>query len=404
MLRSFLTLIAVASGLIGQVSQSFGGLAASPAGTVLTGQGPGAGFYLPPAPTSTDFLVYTYANNTLGIPQSPVGGCEFAAGTGPGGGTYARAQVDSGLPAGAQLTAAFDVCCAPYGGPSLPATQNIGSFSMQPFPGGQSFIALARWSDPNTATTWDADFLYFDANGVQQLGQIPVPGFQNLAVNAWHRWTVDFDLTTNLITQITLADYAVGSGPGYTPTGWYLSGGSAGSAPPTGYRLFAGGGAAGNTLAFDNICIYPVGNCLGPLPNLPEWQINQPGASLTILGQTNGGFCAPAMNMATSGVTFQLVFGSTNVGSPWDVGTTVGPLFPASGGGAFTPGGQVVNLNLGDPTLSFFFSQFQSPPFVAYSQGVNIPASALIRAQMAVVDPAMASGYSLSQGIELSVF
>lgn len=403
MARIALVVVFGASVLFGQVGESFESLTASTGGSTLTGQGPGAGYYLPAGTVSTDFQVYTFANNTLGIPQSPVGSCQFVAGTGPGGGTYARAQIDQAFPAGAQLTCGFDICVGAFTG-ALPATQNIGSFSMQPFPGGQTFIALARWNDLNTATTWDADLVYFDSAGAQILGQVPDPGFQNLLVNNWYRWEIDIDLTTNQITAIRLADYAAGTGPGYTPTGWYLDGGMAGNPTPTGYRLFAGGGSAGNTLAFDNICIDAVGFCLSPIPNLPDWQINQPGASMSIVGQTDGGFCAPAINTVMAGTAFQLAFSSTtNVGNPWDVATTMGPLVSASAGGVYTADGEPVNVNLQDPTLSFLFSQFQSPGFISYNQGVNIPAPGQIRAQMAIVDPTAFSGFRLSQSIDLQI-
>jgi hypothetical protein len=234
-------------------STGFEGLNANAQGVVLTGQD---GYYLPVA-GSTDFEVFTYSANSYRIPQNPTGGTRFIAGTGEANGTFERAQRDVNFGAGVGTwTMGYDIL-ATYTG-NLPSAQNIGSVSIQDFPGSQSFIALARWADPATAAEWNADYIHYNAAGAQVTSVVPDPAFQNLSIDHWYRWETDFNLSTNQITQLRLIDLTTGVIASHNPADWFLEGGSAGgAATPTGFRFFAGGGVAGNTLAFDNFVLVP---------------------------------------------------------------------------------------------------------------------------------------------------
>ena len=153
---------------------------------------------------------------------------------------------------------AFDIAATFTG--QLPSAQNLGSFSTQLFPAERTYIALARWVDPATAVEWNADYVWYDAGGAQLLESVADPGFQNLAVNHWYRWSTTFDLDTNQILEVSLTDISGGGGTvTHNPVGRYLVGGSAGGAPPpSGYRFFGGAaGVAGNTLGWDNVTIIP---------------------------------------------------------------------------------------------------------------------------------------------------
>jgi hypothetical protein len=252
-----LVLLAVAAmasqSAIAQYLTDFETLAGSAAGTLLTGQD---GYYLPPAVVNTDFQVFTYAGNTLGIPQNPGGGNQFIAGTGPAGSplTFARAQrnMTYGIGVG-RWTIGFDVLGTFTG--TLPTAQNLGSVSVQPFPGGRSFIALATWTDPATAANWNVNYVWFDAAGTQ-LQESPGPSFQTLAIDRWYRWETDMSFDTNEILEVRLTDLTTNATVVHVPVGRYMFGGAAGSTTPTGFRFFAGGGVAGNTMAFDNARIY----------------------------------------------------------------------------------------------------------------------------------------------------
>ncbi len=243
----------------------------SAGGTVITGQD---GFYIP-VPDSQDGLVYTYADNALGLPGNPSGGgnLQFAGVTGgdpelpvP----FARAQRDVVYGDGTGVwTVSFDIAATYIG--VLPSAQNVGSFSTQIFPDEATFIALARWTDPATAANWNADYVWFDAAGAQLTETVPDPGFQDLAVAHWYRWSTTFNLDTNQILQVSITDLTTNVTSTNSPVGRYLVGGAGGGAPPpSGFRLFGGStGAEGNTLAFDNISIDlaggdPLGGCCLP--------------------------------------------------------------------------------------------------------------------------------------------
>lgn len=255
--RCFAALLLVPALAVAQHSTGYETVKAAPGGLKLTGQD---GYYIPAGTVSVDFKAYTYANNTLGVPNNPAGGKQFVAGIGPGQvngrNTFARAQRDMAY-CGEKWTASFDVLVQHRG--KLPTGQNLGSFSIQPFPGSKNFIALARWVNTATATAWNADYVYYSAFGTRLIGSVPNAGFQNLAVNKWYRWETDFDFTTNQITEVRLIDLAAGKLVRQTLTTWYLEGGKAGGRKrPTGFRLFAGGSGAtaeGNMLAFDNVAL-----------------------------------------------------------------------------------------------------------------------------------------------------
>jgi len=247
-------LMLVATAAIAQYSTDLEALNGSPAGVILTGQD---GWTLPAA--SVDWKVYTYAGNTLSLPQNLTGGAHFAGGTSQGGTNYARAEHSLSVGAIPQWQASYDFAATFLGTP--PATQNLGSFSINPVV-PQDYIHLATWVDINAPTSFNFYYLAYDAAGVQfaQPGQIPGPAWSNLSLNHWYRaWEV-FDFSINQIMEVGIRDLTSGVQSVVAPVGWYLEGGAGGSsAPTTGFRFFAGGTVAGNTFAFDNLSIEPRG-------------------------------------------------------------------------------------------------------------------------------------------------
>jgi hypothetical protein len=250
---SLLCALAAAGTAEAQYTSNFEAVNASAAGTVLTGQD---AYYVPPATTSVDFNAHTYAGNAYGIAANPTGGSQFIAGNGPGTGTFARAQRDITFGTGV-WTVGFDVCAVFAG--TLPTAQNAGSFSLQPSTTNQNFIALARWVDVNLATEWNADYVWYDSAGTALTENVGDPGFLNLPVNTWYRWETDFNLSTNEITEVRLTNIATGVTVTNNPIGRYLFGGTTLTPAPTSFRFFAGGGNAGNVMAFDNCSIGPAG-------------------------------------------------------------------------------------------------------------------------------------------------
>lgn len=244
--------LAVTHPAMGQYSTGFetaDGITASPGGTVLTGQD---GYYVP---SGTDYWAFTYAGNIHGIAQNPRGGDQFVAREGPGGGVFARAQRDITWPTGV-VTVKYDALCLYTGQP--PASNNLGSYSVQPYPGSASYIHLFSWVDPNVATNWRAFYLAYDANGIAhpQPGMSPGPAWENLTLNNWYGFETDIDFTANRITRVEITDLTTNQSSEAFPTDWYLEGGQGGGRPhPTGFRMFSGGGTVGNITAFDNMNI-----------------------------------------------------------------------------------------------------------------------------------------------------
>jgi hypothetical protein len=224
-------------------------------GEPLTGQD---GYYIPVA-GSLDYYVYTYDGNTLLIPQNPTGELQFIGGSGTGSGVYARAQRDLMFDGGNVYYLAYDFCGAFLGTP--PSAQNVGSFSMRDdgaVPALTHYIHLITWVDPNVPTHINAFFMPYDAGGTQapQPGYSPGAAWENLPINHWYRSWIRVCFDTNMFLEVGIIDLETSIETTYVPTDWYLVGGAAGTTRPMSFRFFAGGGAAGNVLAFDNIDIH----------------------------------------------------------------------------------------------------------------------------------------------------
>jgi hypothetical protein len=226
------------------------GYTASATGVVLNGQN---GYYLPSAAGSLDGFCFTYAGNALGMDPNPTGGDIFVGGTGPGGGMFVRCQKDITYPSG-KVTMSFDIAANFLG--TLPATQNVGSFSQQDSTVAANAIMLARWANTATADTWNADMVWYNSAGAALTEVVPDPGFQGLAIKHWYRWSMSVDYAANQVVEVSIEDLTTGTKATYQPPDRYLFGGAAGGPPiPTGFRFFAGGGGAGCTLGFDNLVI-----------------------------------------------------------------------------------------------------------------------------------------------------
>jgi hypothetical protein len=256
---SLAVVLCACAGAAAQHSDGYeSGYSASATGEILNGQN---GYYNPVA-GSDSANVYTYAGNSLGFPQNPTGGSNFVGGTGAGA-TLIRSQKDITYPSGV-VTIGFDIA-AKYTG-TLPGAQNLGSMSTQPYPANPgTFIQLARWTDPATAETWSADYVWHDSAGTSLTEAVGDPGFQNLRTDHWYRWTTAIDMATNQIVEVTLTDLTSGTTAVHNPLDRYGLGGSAGVPSLTGYRWFVGSTVAGNTLGFDNLEIVPAPATLGLL-------------------------------------------------------------------------------------------------------------------------------------------
>lgn len=352
--------VLLASVASAQYSTGFEGVTGSPAGTVLTGQD---GYYLPAGTVNVDFLAFTYAGNALGIAPNPTGGTQFVSVTGPGSGTFGRAQRDFAWAPG-KSTIGFDIHASFIG--ALPASQNLGSVSMQPFPGSQSFIALAAWMDINTAVAWGMNYVYFDAAGVQIQEAVALPDFQNLGVGSWYRWETDIDLVTNRILCARVTNLATGATATQPITGRYMLGGAAGSAAPTGYRIFSGGGLTGNTLAFDNIAIGP----RYPAPELIHYKFDSGDATNSATGPVGNGVASLGVGWDSSSPL------SAGSAAPYAVAATAGAnceistgWIPDRGAGDWTIGA-FLNIRPSGTVLQYPFGASTAGGFRCFTNGV----------------------------------
>jgi hypothetical protein len=86
------------------------------------------------------------------------------------------------------------------------------------------------------------------------------------------------------------------------------------------------------------------------------------------------------------------------------VGYGLAPLVPASGGGLTLPDGQIVNMDLTDPTFNFLFAPpLSGPAFVISAIPVNTASPLTLSFQMILLDPSAPTGVALSQANRLVV-
>jgi hypothetical protein len=266
---SGLSLTLAAGAAYGQFSANFEAPAynGSAAGTVITGQ---QAWYIPPV-GGVDGNVFTYAGNALGIVANPQGGAQFEAGLGAA--TPARAQHDVNFSAGGLWQASWD-CTGKWQG-ALPATNNIGSWSMQDSASTRYFQQLMSWGGagnnyqgpnsppPDHTATGDMFHIhwgYFTSASPTTIAfAVPSAAWLSLPVDHWYHITVKWDFNAAQIREVSIRDITA-NGPtitdDVTSLGWYLRGGPNSLDPlPTAVRLFAGG--PGDISAWDNLVVQP---------------------------------------------------------------------------------------------------------------------------------------------------
>lgn len=259
---------------------------ASPPGTVMTGTD---GWYLPAVAGSGDGRVYTYAANELGLPPNPGGADQFQAGTASGTLTpRAQRNIDFvGSSPGSHWDVEYDFAVR-WSGATLPAVDNIGSWSIQDSATARGFQTLMTWG--TTGSTWvppapshaaaadrfhHAIGYYADANATAITQATPSAAWRDLMVNNWYRVRIRWNFATSRIIECSIQDIT-GGGPvqltNVQGSNWYLRGGPNSPLPfPTAIRLFAGGTTTAtttaNTCAFDNLKVTKVSVCYADCNN-----------------------------------------------------------------------------------------------------------------------------------------
>lgn len=222
----------------------------SPGGTLLAGQ---QAWYNPVA-GSAEYKVYTYAGNTYGIAQNPYGADQFVGGRMEGNLAFGRAQHDYAWDSADVWRVTYDIA-AVYTG-TLPAINNVGSFSLQPSGTARYFQSIFQWVDPANPVAWNAGYysLEYPTSGSPYL---PGPAWQNLLPNHWYRQSTLFRMSDQQILQVSIQDLVTGDTSVVDNPGLHFINPAGGI--PTAFRFFTGGGAgtspAGNFLAWDNLTI-----------------------------------------------------------------------------------------------------------------------------------------------------
>jgi hypothetical protein len=115
------------------------------------------------------------------------------------------------------------------------------------------------WVPGQEGTLYTAGYLVHDQFGFQtpQPGELAGPEWTDLELNHWYRATTMVDFATNQVVRVAIKDLATNIETTVDVVDWYLEGGSVANggstSDMTGFRFFAGGGTAGNSLAFDNL-------------------------------------------------------------------------------------------------------------------------------------------------------
>jgi len=133
-----------------------------------------------------------------------------------------------------------------------------------------------------------------------------------------------------------------------------------------------------------------------------SWQENQVGASLDLNGNPSGAFFGPSRLEIPLGGAGVANLASALGGSPWDIALGASPARPRGLGG-FPLGSQLVNLDLA--TLTFTQGGAFTTPWGGVPLAVPFTGAAplVASAQMVVVDPSQAIGFTLSAPAELTV-
>ena len=255
----------------------------------------------------------------------------------------------------------------------------VGTFNgSQAVPGAWTLVGTAVTSHPTTGTLYPIPIgvnVTIPAGGTQGWyitctnGAIDLVGYQT-GVAQWGT-VIGFDANLQLIG---------GNGIAYPWAG-----------------TFGGIGAGQQGRLWNGRVTYTVGG------GGAAWQVDQAEASLSF-GGTNAGACSgPGVLTVCPGAVFNASLNSTLLGNGWDVGFHLGTAVSASGGGITLPNGNVLNLDLSNPTFTLLnggtFPPFPGPITVP----VSFPAPLTLTAQMAVIDPSTPGGVRLSQANELHV-
>ncbi len=166
----------------------------------------------------------------------------------------------------------------------------------------------------------------------------------------------------------------------------------------------------GGALAIANIDLYTGGTIFYDdisVQNPPaNYQVNSAPATFTVNGINGTPYNKAVANLVATNCSLgsaNVALSSSNPGNAWDLAITVGPGVPVTAGGFYTGGGQIVNINVFDPTLSFLNGLTFAVPFANFTLPLQLSAPFDVSAQMIILDALSPDGFTLSQLNEIHV-
>ena len=132
-----------------------------------------------------------------------------------------------------------------------------------------------------------------------------------------------------------------------------------------------------------------------------EYQVNQPEAALTMRAVENDAYGNQVIRVGVEQVA-HIDLESGLGGAPWDMLLGMAPLLSASNGARVLGDGQIVNVDLTDPTFMFMNGGFSTSPMpnrLSFSSSVPMALSM----QLVLRDFTAPSGVALSQPVRLEI-
>ena len=160
------------------------------------------------------------------------------------------------------------------------------------------------------------------------------------------------------------------------------------------------GGSFGTTTA-GRIASVKVGWVPAGPPPPPKWELNSPASNLDIDGVATTaplGLTA-AVRSQCVGNQSNLNLASTNVGLPYEIAYGLAQPVAGGAGALATASGQLLNVDLADPTASFLFGLSFAVPFANGTIPFTAPAPFGLSVQMANIDPTNPDAVALSSAV-----
>lgn len=137
-----------------------------------------------------------------------------------------------------------------------------------------------------------------------------------------------------------------------------------------------------------------------------EYELNDVNASVTLNG-VSAANTTPAITTTCPAGAVTADLSSQLVGAGWEVGITPGSMVTVSGGAVTTPGGQIVNIDVAAPGVTYLYGGLApdfSTPFPAPTFQIPFLAPPTVGStsfQLGVLNVGHPDGFSLSQGCQL---